>query len=996
MTDKQAADSTAQAARPGLNKYLRFLRILGIASIRGRYLYVAAFITVFLFGAAWIADIQLNKTTTEGFANTIEQRYVKNLLNLIADDVWYSETALQGYMRIPDKTRNKAFHFNIDQAQKRIAILLEYDWINNNPNIKGNIRKLSKSLQQLRANGERAIHIRTDTEKLFPAMPIMVYDMLPANADFISHSTLAIDESRQSLNKPHQLALYQLFSDTRYAWARMISAFRNVISNRFGIFGNEIRGMAAQEKNIKLYSERISNNLNKIGLIRKKHGLEFDQEGAFKQMLVSHKKWLAAFKQTKKIIYSSAWRTDIPLMKNLVEPSFRQVWQDIQILQNDLAMSASRDVTALTRTGGSLINAIWTIAVIGFVIIVIGYLFFEFSIRRPIYGVARALKAEAQGETVNIQITGNTVETQDLIDAFSHMREQVNSRQERLEAILDNAAEGIITFDEQGIIESINHAAEHLFGYAEIDVIGEDIGLIIPPDNKFDRRKGYIKHFMRSEIKRLIGHEGEVTGKHKDGSRFPMALKVSAMTLDGKRMYTGLVADISERKAMLEHLREMAEHDGLTGLYNRTYFQTELERVVERVRRDTKEKYAILYIDLDNFKFINDTEGHAAGDMLLIEVAQILKRRTRKSDLVARFGGDEFTVLLHNVDEERVEYIAESFRSQLANSSFHHGGKLIDIGCSIGAAMIKGTGTPEEALSHADFACHLAKTRGRNRVHVFNHRDEENVTSMSVDMGWSRRIKEAIERNLFTLACQPIVVTKNKEIFAYEVLIRMIDDNNELIMPNGFLPSAERFGLSVDIDKWVIANAIDTLVEQRRHIAGLKYTINLSAQSIGDASVYRLIKDKLQTTGLPANALCFEVTESVAIADMKQAEIFLSELQKIGCTTALDDFGSGFSSFAYLQDLPVDYVKIDGRFVKNLADNHVDQAIVRAMNEVAQALGKQTIAEFVENEGSLKVLAEIGVDYAQGYHLGRPDLIMPCDKITENHDNLVCIKPKSA
>lgn len=208
-------------------------------------------------------------------------------------------------------------------------------------------------------------------------------------------------------------------------------------------------------------------------------------------------------------------------------------------------------------------------------------------------------------------------------------------------------------------------------------------------------------------------------------------------------------------------------------------------------------------------------------------------------------------------------------------------------------------------------------------------------------------------------------------------------------MPFGFLPAAERFGLSVDIDKWVVAHAIDTLVAQRQCNPDLKYTINLAAQSIGNESVMQLIKEKLQHTGLAPEAICFEVTESVAMSDMKKAIGFLTQLQQLGCTTALDDFGAGFSSFAYLQDLPVDYVKIDGRFVKNLAGNPVDQAIVDAMNKVAQALGKQTIAEFVENEESLQILKQIGVDYAQGYHLGRPDMVLPCKDISDHSGGAV-------
>lgn len=560
---------------------------------------------------------------------------------------------------------------------------------------------------------------------------------------------------------------------------------------------------------------------------------------------------------------------------------------------------------------------------------------------------------------------------------------ELQSRKKRLETILNNAAEGIITFDERGVIDSFNAAAETLFGYTEREIIGQTIALLIPSE-MCQRRDSYLEHFMRTEIQRLVGHEGEVEGRHKDGAKFPMALKISEIDVDGHKLYTGLLADISERKALVEHLKNVAEHDGLTGLYDRGYFQEELERVVERTRRGGA-VCALLYIDLDNFKYVNDTLGHAAGDRVLVEVAAILRRGARKSDLIARLGGDEFAVLLYNIGAETVQQTADSFREQMANYRLKQGKEQVDIGCSIGCSII----TPEtkstvECLSQADVACHLAKRAGRNRVHIFKPADEVDLTNMSLDMGWARRIRDAIKENQFALACQPIVNIQSGEIDSYEVLIRMVDENYEMIMPNGFLPSAERFGLSVDIDKWVIANAIETLAQQRKEIPTLRYSINLSAQTLSDGTVADLILGKLHATGLVSSALTFEVTETVAIAGIGLAESFLRRLQEIGCQTALDDFGAGFSSFAYLKGLPVDYVKIDGHFVKNLAKNHVDQAMVKAMNEIAHALGKQTVAEFVEDEASLKILRELGVDFAQGYYLGRPDVVLPCKATAEN------------
>ncbi len=579
-----------------------------------------------------------------------------------------------------------------------------------------------------------------------------------------------------------------------------------------------------------------------------------------------------------------------------------------------------------------------------------------------------------------------------LLRTIGHMRDQVHARESRLETVLNNTAEGIITFDRWGVIEGFNQAAMRLFGWEEKEVIGTSIGLLIVAD-AHERREGYLQHFLRNEISQIVGHEGEMTGRHKDGSVFPVALKISSITLEGKELYIALLADISERKAMMQRLKSMAERDGLTGLYNRSYFQGELERVVERVRRAGESNCALFYVDLDNFKFVNDTLGHAAGDQLLVQIAGILGKRARKSDLIARFGGDEFTVLVYDTTPEKVALVAESFRQQISSLVFHYEGQHADIGCSIGVAMLGAqTRDAAEALSRADIACHLAKRGGRNRVHLFTETDTNSVTTMSLDMGWSRRIKEAIERGKFLLACQPIVHTVSRAITGYEVLVRMRDEHDKLIMPTGFLPSAERFGLSLDIDRWVIVNAMDILVRHRQAQPDIRYSINLSPQAMSSPGIGDVIKAALDATQLDPAALVFEVTENAAILDMSAAVRLLTVLRGYGCRTALDDFGAGMSSFAYLQELPVDYVKIDGRFVKNLAANPVDQAMVRAMNDIAHALGKQTVAEFVEDEASLKLLAEFGVDYAQGYYLGRPDTTIPCKLLAERAgENVVCL-----
>jgi diguanylate cyclase (GGDEF)-like protein len=425
-----------------------------------------------------------------------------------------------------------------------------------------------------------------------------------------------------------------------------------------------------------------------------------------------------------------------------------------------------------------------------------------------------------------------------------------------------------------------------------------------------------------------------------------------------------------------ESLRKMAESDPLTGLVNRSYFLRELEKEIEHVSHDAVES-AVFFIDLDQFKYINDTLGHAAGDKLLIRVSELLKSRVRDKDVVSRFGGDEFTVLARSVSREGAVDMANSFNQIMRDMRLVEGDKVFSVNCSIGIAMIKpGQHTAAEILSHADMACFAAKSHGRNRYQLYEE-SGESKKEMAMDIGWFQHIKQIIEQDRFRLVYQPIVDVIHPEKECFEVLLRMPGPNGDLVLPSIFLPVAQRFGLMADIDRWVIINALKALAGFRAAGREIVLSINLSGQSLEDTSFLQLIRDQLERNRVPPASVIFEITEQTAMRYLDKAQRLIQGLVDIGCRFALDDFGTGFSSFSYLKHLPVDFIKIDGSFVKNMARNSIDETMVLSIIQIARSLGKMTIAEFVGDEKTITMLKASGVDYMQGFYVGVPSERLP-------------------
>jgi diguanylate cyclase (GGDEF)-like protein len=453
------------------------------------------------------------------------------------------------------------------------------------------------------------------------------------------------------------------------------------------------------------------------------------------------------------------------------------------------------------------------------------------------------------------------------------------------------------------------------------------------------------------------------------------------------RLVPAIERELREAEVRRKHrqaeaaIRHLAYHDPLTGLTNRHRFELRLADALTTAREQQAE-HALLYLDLDQFKVVNDTCGHVAGDELLKQLALLLHAQVRERDTVARLGGDEFGILLENCPLERARQIGAQLLRALNDYRFCWQGKCFVVGGSIGLVAIdRGSPSLGDLLGRADLACYAAKDLGRNRIHVFQDDDLE-LARRQGEMHWVARINAALEQNRFSLYRQDIhVLGGSNEPMGCEVLLRLRDEEGNLIGPGAFLSAAERYNLAPAVDRWVVGHLLETMARHQRQGGRLPSAIfiNLSGATLGDEGFYAHLRALLKQTGLPPSLLCFEITETAAIANLSRAIQFIEAVRAEGCRFALDDFGAGLSSFAYLKALPVDYLKIDGGFVRDLIRDPMDRAIVEAINRIGHAVGLKTVAEFVEDDATRQALLAMGVDYAQGYALHRPEPMIPCE-----------------
>ncbi len=546
---------------------------------------------------------------------------------------------------------------------------------------------------------------------------------------------------------------------------------------------------------------------------------------------------------------------------------------------------------------------------------------------------------------------------------------------ESAQITLRSIGDGVVTTNAECVVEYINPVAEDLTGWKVDDASGRPVDEIFrgfheetcePLENPLAvsiRRNRPIKSVRPTLLIRRDGNELYI-----ESTASPIR--------NGKGEVTGGVLvfhDVSESRELNRRLSYHASHDILTGLVNRREFENRLERALKSARaRETS--YALLYLDLDQFKIVNDSCGHSAGDALLGQLGALLKSKIRWRDTLARLGGDEFGVLLESCSLEEAMQTAETLRVAIGDFKFMWDDRSFRLGVSIGVVPITAENEDVAALlSAADSACAAAKEAGRNRIHSFQENDID-LMRRRREMQWAARINNALEENRFELFRQTILPLQAEDAGShYEILLRMRDEQGGVISPELFIAAAERYGITPNIDRWVIRNAFRWLVSEADERERLSLcSINLSGQSLGDEKFLPFVIEQFQVSGLDATKVCFEITETAAIASYSQANRFINALKELGCKFALDDFGTGLSSFGYLKHFPVDFLKIDGSFVKEILHDPIDREMVRSINEIGHLTGKQTIAEFAENEEIITMLRGMGIDYAQGYGVSEP------------------------
>ena len=635
------------------------------------------------------------------------------------------------------------------------------------------------------------------------------------------------------------------------------------------------------------------------------------------------------------------------------------------------------------------------IVLLGLVVTIVFALRMARGVTRPVISLTHAVEKIKNGVLdyrVSTQSGGEVGRLEDGINAMAAALQEARDREKkrsedalllekvRAQVTLESIGDGVITTDAAGRIVYMNPVAEQFTEWKGDLAQGKPLSEVFKIfDEESNRLEEYPIHYCLREGRTIRHDSHHLLMSHEGGK---IEIQDSAAPIrdrDGAILGAVVVFhDVTEIQGMARHMAFLASRDPLTGLLNRREFESRLQHVLDSARAGAR-THALLYLDLDQFKIVNDTCGHVAGDELLKQLASQLQKEIRASDMLARLGGDEFGVILEDCSIDKTEQIADLLRQSVKDFRFMWEKRAFEIGVSIGLVPIsRDSGGLTEVLSAADSACYIAKDRGRNRIHIYQP-DDRAFAQRRGEMQWVHRLRQGLENNSFDLYCQAIVPLRDgmkQPGTFHEILVRVQDE--DFVLPAAFIPAAERYHLMPSIDRWVIRTVFTMLEKYQAQTGksdktgGALFAVNLSGQSLGDEQFLEFVMQQFSQHRVDPRSICFEITETAAIANLARARDFIARFKHMGCRFALDDFGSGLSSFGYLKSLTVDYLKIAGDFIEGMLDDPLHRAMVEAINQVGHVMGLITIAESVESQALIDTLREIGVDHAQGHGIDTP------------------------
>ena len=819
------------------------------SSLRGRYLYFAVALSLLLALAAGLGWRYADTQTKQHIAHI---QYRAEAADAVADVVEQSRTlevSLQRFIIFPSDKNQSAVQRAFTLQQTAIRRLRASAWVADDPTFDELISGLAHDTQQLSTDVDELIRVRLDQQEWFPATSIMQERMLPRSVELSTNLELAIKEVFETLDQPGNIELYTLLIETRYTWLRLISEFRLYVANRLGVFTAEAEsGMESRRQNIEVYAQHVDDLLASIARQESERNIELLTAQSFTTMREWQDEWRTGYREVVEVLNSSRWRQDLMLLQDTVAPRLTQIRQRLSTLQLELGIASAKDITTLSKLAQLLSRLIVTLAVVGALVVMAGYLVFHRALLKPIAQVASALEAEAQGMELGRVPDASVEEILQLSRAFEQMREQVHTRQARLD--------------------------------------------------------------------------------------------------------------------------HMAHHDALTGLPNRVLLRDRLAQALARCQRSGM-LVGLMFLDLDRFKQINDSLGHDIGDQLLREAARRLGASTRASDTVARLGGDEFAIVVESVSNaDQVSGLAHKVRDAFVRP-FLLEGRELHVSTSIGIAVGPEDGTSVDALlKNADIAMYHAKEGGRNRYEFFS---ADMSARVAARLALETELRWAVERQEFRVHYQPIIDMHSGAIVSAEALLRWQHPLRGLLKPAEFLPILEETGLIEPVTRWLLQEVgRQRQVCQQAGFDDLKLAVNLSGTLFRRQVIFELVEPLLRGNDQGVIDLVVEVTEDTLIEDLQAARATLQNLKGLGIQIALDDFGTRQSSLSHLRRSPIDIVKIDGDFVRDVATDIADAELVAAIIAMARSLRIKVVAEGVETTAQLQFLTLHDCDAIQGYLVSKP------------------------